>query len=133
MLPSIYHSSLISTRVNIAERFLCFADRSKSLGVISDRANISDPRGKEGSKLPQFTDVKMLVDSLLIKYQTNRSFHYEFERTAMSCTPYRTDSLYSKCTEVTRTRSFSSHSILASPASLVGFILILIDVLYIIP
>lgn len=64
---------------------------------------MSDRDGKEGTNLPQFTDVKMLVDSLLIEYQTNRTMHYEFERNAMICAPYRADYLYSECVQSVKT------------------------------
>lgn len=53
-------------------------------------------RTKEGSEVPEFTDVKMFVDSLLMEYQTNRSIQYELERNLMTCSPYRDDVLYSK-------------------------------------
>ena len=64
---------------------------------------MSDRKGQEGTQLPQFTDVKMLVDSLLIEYQTNRTMHYEFERNAMICAPYRADYLYSECISSVKT------------------------------
>ncbi|CAF4199938.1 unnamed protein product, partial [Adineta steineri] len=46
------------------------------------------------SRLPDFSDVKMFIDSLLIGYQTNRTIEFELERKAMICTPYRRDALF---------------------------------------
>ncbi|CAF0941667.1 unnamed protein product [Adineta steineri] len=61
---------------------------------IPDRSNVTDNNNEEGSQLPEFSDVKMFIDSLLIGYQTNRSIEFELERKAMICTPYRRDALF---------------------------------------
>ncbi|CAF4810977.1 unnamed protein product, partial [Rotaria sp. Silwood2] len=70
---------------------------------------------QEGSELPEFTDVKMFIDSLLIGYQTNKTIEFELERSPMICTPVRRDSI------------FESGSILVTT------ILILVDFIFIIP
>lgn len=74
--------------------------------------------------------MKILVDSLLIEYQTNRPIQYELERNLMTCTAYRKDYLYSKtlvqtdqCTRVA----------LAADASFVNTFLLMIDCVFIIP
>jgi hypothetical protein len=46
--------------------------------------------------LPQFSDVKMFVDALIIEYQANRTIEYELERNVMACTPFHADYLYSE-------------------------------------
>ncbi|CAF4916702.1 unnamed protein product, partial [Rotaria sp. Silwood1] len=56
---------------------------SQHPGYISDRSNITDNNGIKGSELPEFTDVKMFVDSLLMEYQTNRQIHFELQRNLM--------------------------------------------------
>ncbi|CAF4225646.1 unnamed protein product, partial [Rotaria sordida] len=38
-----------------------------------DRSNVTGSDNQEGSELPEFTDVKMFIDSLLIDYQTNKT------------------------------------------------------------
>lgn len=68
----------------------------KSLGYIQDRSNITNNYDHKGSELPEFTDVKMFVDSLLMGYQTNRQIQFELERNLMTCTPFRADYLFSK-------------------------------------
>ncbi|CAF3526948.1 unnamed protein product [Rotaria sp. Silwood1] len=83
--------------------------------LIPDRSNITDSDNREGSELPEFTDVKMFIDSLLIDYQTNKTVEFELERSPMTCTPIRRDSL------------FESGSILPTT------ILILIDFIFLIP
>ncbi|CAF4318595.1 unnamed protein product, partial [Rotaria sp. Silwood2] len=82
---------------------------------ILDRSNIMDNNNQEGSELPEFTDVKMFIDSLLIGYQTNKTIEFELERSPMICTPVRRDSI------------FESGSILVTT------ILILVDFIFIIP
>jgi hypothetical protein len=42
----------------------------------------------------------MFIDSLLIEYQANLSVHFELERNAMTCTPFRQDYLYSMFTKI---------------------------------
>jgi hypothetical protein len=69
---------------------------SKYLGIIPDRSNTTDSKGDHGSELPQFTDIKMFVDSLLVKYQTNHSLQFELERKLMTCAPFHDDYLFSK-------------------------------------
>ncbi len=68
----------------------------KWLGYIPDRSNSTNNEGKKGSELPEFTDVKIFVDSLLMGYQTSRSIEFELERNLMTCTPFRDDYLFSK-------------------------------------
>ena len=68
----------------------------KYLGIIPDRSNTTDSSGNDGSKLPEFTDVKMFVDALLVKYQTDHQFNFELERNLMTCTPFHNDYFYSK-------------------------------------
>ncbi len=46
--------------------------------------------------MPEFADVKLFVDTLLMEYQSNRSIQYELQRNLMACTPYRDDYLFSK-------------------------------------
>jgi hypothetical protein len=64
--------------------------------MLPDRSNSTDRNGNAGSELPEFTDIKMFVDSLLMEYQTNRAIQYELERNLMTCAPYRNDFLFSK-------------------------------------
>ena len=64
--------------------------------MLSDRSNRTDKNGKAGSELPEFTDVKIFIDSLLMEYQTNRPIRMEVERTAMACTAFRADYLFSE-------------------------------------
>ncbi|CAF0858674.1 unnamed protein product [Adineta steineri] len=61
---------------------------------IPDRSNVTDNNDEEGSKLPEFSDVKMFIDSLLIGYQTNRSIEFELQRKPMVYTPYRQDLIF---------------------------------------
>ncbi|CAF4093815.1 unnamed protein product, partial [Adineta steineri] len=61
---------------------------------IPDRSNVTDKNNREGSELPEFSDVKMFIDSLLIGYQTNRTIEFKLERKAMICTPFRRDVLF---------------------------------------
>ncbi|UJR37764.1 hypothetical protein I4U23_030457 [Adineta vaga] len=82
------NSILKNTPVDMS--FLVF----KHPGYISDRTNATDLDAKDGSELPEFTDVKIFVDSLLMEYQSTRSIQYELERNLMTCTPYRKDYLY---------------------------------------
>jgi hypothetical protein len=67
----------------------------KCLGTTPDRSNTTDNKGDYGSELPEFTDVKMFVDSLLVQYQTDRQFEFVLERNLMTCTPYHNDYLFS--------------------------------------
>ncbi|CAF4761018.1 unnamed protein product, partial [Rotaria sp. Silwood2] len=53
--------------------------------LIADRSDIMDNNKYQDLKLPAFTDVKILIDSLLIEYQTNTNIEYELERTPMIC------------------------------------------------
>ncbi|CAF1375172.1 unnamed protein product, partial [Rotaria sordida] len=66
----------------------------KHPGYISDRSNTTDNNAIKGSELPEFTDVKMFVDSLLMEYQTNHQIQFELERNLMTCTPFRNDYLF---------------------------------------
>ncbi|CAF4673197.1 unnamed protein product, partial [Rotaria sp. Silwood2] len=85
------------------------------LALIADRSNVMDSNNKEGSELPEFTDIKIFIDSLLIGYQTNKTIEFEIERNPMICTPIRRDSI------------FESGSILPTT------ILIMIDFIFLIP
>ncbi|CAM4906302.1 unnamed protein product [Rotaria socialis] len=82
---------------------------------IADRSNVTDDNNAAGSELPEFTDVKLFIDSLLIGYQTNRAIEFEIERDAMICTPIRRDAI------------FESQSII------VTIVLILVDFIFLIP
>ncbi|CAF4589424.1 unnamed protein product [Rotaria sp. Silwood1] len=82
---------------------------------ISDRSNITDNNGNKGSELPEFTDVKMFVDLLLMEYQTNRQIHFELQRNLMICTPFRNDLLFT------------------SESNLINIILLMIDAVFIVP
>ncbi|UJR08477.1 hypothetical protein I4U23_012744 [Adineta vaga] len=61
---------------------------------IADRANVTDSKKAEGSELPEFIDVKMFIDSLLMAYQTGKTVDLELERSPMRCTPFRRDFLF---------------------------------------
>ncbi|CAF3577194.1 unnamed protein product [Rotaria sp. Silwood2] len=52
--------------------------------LIADRSNVMDSNNKEGSELPEFTDIKIFIDSLLIGYQTNKTIEFEIERNPMN-------------------------------------------------
>jgi hypothetical protein len=67
-----------------------------SSAFVADRADGIGNKHLEGSELPEFTDVKIFIDSLLISYQSNRPMEYELERTALTCTPFRRDFLNGK-------------------------------------
>ncbi|CAF4052910.1 unnamed protein product [Adineta steineri] len=82
--------SIIPKNVPVDLSFLSFSHPT----FIPDRSNVTNNNIKEGSELPEFSDVKMFIDSLLIGYQTNRSIEFELERKAMICTPYRRDALF---------------------------------------
>ena len=62
--------------------------------MIADRSNVTDRKEKKGSELPEFTDVTIFIDSLLIGYQTNKTIEFEIERSPMTCTPIRRDSIF---------------------------------------
>ncbi|CAF3818339.1 unnamed protein product [Rotaria sp. Silwood1] len=94
---------------------ICKHHHFKCLGYISDRSNITDNNGNKGSELPEFTDVKMFVDSLLMEYQTNRQIHFELQRNLMICTPFRNDLLFT------------------SESNLINIILLMIDAVFIVP
>ena len=66
------------------------------LAVIGDRSNVPSSRDSRESELPEFTNVKIFVDSLLVGYQSNRSIRMELERKAMTCTAFRNDLLFSR-------------------------------------
>jgi hypothetical protein len=51
---------------------------------------------EKGPELPEFTDVKIFIDSLLIGYQTNTAIGFELERTPIPCTPVRRDLIFGK-------------------------------------
>ncbi|CAF4193173.1 unnamed protein product, partial [Adineta steineri] len=85
-------------------------DRSNIIGSYSNNSEYLSLR------LPEFSDVKMFIDALLIGYQTNRNITFELQRTPITCTPYRQDYLFFEPTGV-----------------LVGIALIFIDFVYFIP
>ncbi|CAF3562792.1 unnamed protein product [Adineta steineri] len=87
----------------------------KHPSYIPDRSNATSNDGKMGSDLPEFTDVKMFVDSLLMGYQKDRQIQYELERKVMTCTPSRNDYLYT------------------SISNFIGTVLLLMDAIFIIP
>ncbi|CAF4092876.1 unnamed protein product, partial [Adineta steineri] len=84
---------------------------------ISDRSSVGDRDSYyfEDSALPEFSDVKMFIDSLLIGYQTNRNIEFELKRKPITCTPYREDVLF------------------GSRSALVTTVLMFIDLVYFIP
>jgi len=57
-----------------------------------------DADDDEGSELPEFSDVKIFIDSLLVYYQTDRNVTFEIERSPMRCTPYHRDFMFGKKT-----------------------------------
>ncbi|CAF4083873.1 unnamed protein product [Adineta steineri] len=84
---------------------------------IPDRSNTFNSYSSyyEDTKLPEFSDVKMFIDSLLIGYQTNRNIEFELQRKPIICTPYRRDFLFE------------------SGRVLVGISVLFIDFVYFIP
>ncbi|CAF4218000.1 unnamed protein product, partial [Adineta steineri] len=56
--------------------------------------NFSYAKMPIGSRLPEFSDVKMFIDALLIGYQTNRNITFELQRAPITCTPYRRDFIF---------------------------------------
>ncbi|CAF1113916.1 unnamed protein product [Adineta steineri] len=63
---------------------------------IRDRSKTYDSYSAsfEDLRLPEFSDVKIFIDSLLIGYQTNRNIEFEIQRKPITCTPYRQDLLF---------------------------------------
>ncbi len=59
-----------------------------------------DETNDRGSELPEFSDMKMFIDSLLINYQTEKTMGIEIERYPMICTPVRRDFLFGKREEI---------------------------------
>jgi len=132
VILSIHHSYHSSIQVH-KKSFSFFENHHfKCLDVISDRSNATDNNGKEGSELPEFTNIKMFVDFLLMEYQTNRQIEYELERNLMSCTPYRNDFLFSKIRNIYFHIQFYI-LFLASESNFVGTIMLMIDAIFIIP
>ncbi|CAF1239735.1 unnamed protein product [Adineta ricciae] len=83
--------------------------------LVADRSNVTDKNKNEGSELPEFIDVKMFIDSLLMSYQTGKTIDLELERAPMRCTPFRRDFIFE------------------SGAVFVTFILLLVDFIFLIP
>ncbi|CAF3912977.1 unnamed protein product, partial [Adineta steineri] len=86
---------IIPKNVPVDLSFLAFLHPS----FIPDRSNLIDFSNIydfKDSRLPDFSVVKMFIDSLLIGYQTNRNTEFEIQRTPIACTPYRQDYLFSK-------------------------------------
>jgi hypothetical protein len=96
MILSIQHS--YHSNIQVHKQSFSFSDNHhfKYIDVVPDRSNATDNTGKEGSELPEFTNIKMFIDFLLMEYQTDRQIEYEIQRNLMSCTPYRDDFLFSK-------------------------------------
>jgi hypothetical protein len=82
--------------------------------------------------LPEFSDVKMFVDSLLVSYQTGVDIGFELERTAMICTPFRRDFINGKVEDHSDERSTLTF-ISESGSALVTFVIIVIDFVFLIP
>lgn len=70
------------------------------LASIVDRSNVTNTNYQEGSQLPEFSDVKIFIDSLLISYQKNRTIHWNIERELIRCTTYRMDILFGRREEI---------------------------------
>lgn len=96
LIGLLYHTNIQVQRRDFLAAVFLIHYYFKNLGYISDRSNSTDSNSIRGSELPQFSDVKIFVDSLLMEYQTDRRIQYELERNLMTCTPYRTDYLFSK-------------------------------------
>lgn len=75
-----------STSIDSLSLLLSTDENASRLAFIADRT-------KKGA-LPDFGDVKVFVDELLISSQSNRSIEYQLERTPFSCTPFRRDFIY---------------------------------------
>jgi hypothetical protein len=90
-----HQSILVTGNHSVAPKqvHMTFSHRS---AYIADRSNVTDTDKYNGSELPEFSDVKMFVDSLLVSYQTRVDIGFELERTAMIYTPYRRDFIKGK-------------------------------------
>ncbi|CAF1197235.1 unnamed protein product, partial [Adineta steineri] len=84
---SFLHPSSIRDRSDVIDRPDYDFEDSRS-------PNFSYAKMSIGSRLPEFSDVKMFIDALLIGYQTNRNITFELQKAPMTCTPYRRDYLF---------------------------------------
>lgn len=96
MILLIYHSNGFLIQVGIIslfdQRFIL-----NNLASIADRSNVTDETYWQGSQLPEFSDVKIFIDSLLISYQrNNKTIEWNIERDVIQCTSYRIDVLFRK-------------------------------------
>ncbi|CAF2053123.1 unnamed protein product [Rotaria magnacalcarata] len=82
-------SNMLTKNIPVDTSFVSFLHPT----LIADRSNVTDRKEKKGS---EFTDVKIFIDSLLIGYQTNKTIEFEIERSPMTCTPIRRDSIFSE-------------------------------------
>ncbi|CAF4171491.1 unnamed protein product [Rotaria magnacalcarata] len=82
-------SNMLTKNIPVDTSFVSFLHPT----LIADRSNVTDRKEKKGS---EFTDVKIFIDSLLIGYQTNKTIEFEIERSPMTCTPIRRDSIFIK-------------------------------------
>jgi hypothetical protein len=81
---------------SINHRVFLTLNNLSHLASISDRSNMTDMKYYEGSELPEFSDVKIFIDSLLMSYQTDRYITFEIERNPMRCTTYHRDFMFGK-------------------------------------
>ncbi|CAF1358637.1 unnamed protein product [Didymodactylos carnosus] len=88
--------------------------------LIEDRSNKTYKTlngGKNFTEFPQFSNIKLFIDTLLISYQTGKkNLTIELERNVMKCTKYRKDVLYTS-----KTTAFTI------------IILVFIDIVFLIP
>jgi hypothetical protein len=103
------------------------------LAFTADRSNVTDRNNNEGSELPEFTDVKIFIDSLLIGYQTNTTIKLELERKSMTCTPYRRDFIFGIIKSTSISIDFVCLLFLESGAAIVTTVLVFIDLIFLIP
>lgn len=66
------------------------------LASIADRSNLTNINYRRGSQLPEFSDVKIFIDSLLISYQKNTTISWNIQREVIRCTKYRMDILFGR-------------------------------------
>ena len=57
------------------------------------------------SMFPEFTDVKILIDMVLVEYQAGREMMLEIKRQPMICAPFRDDMLLSEYSTLNELRS----------------------------
>ena len=81
------------------ERMIKFVSLS---GNFPDRWRSVGNRYAKPPDFPDFSDVKLLIDTILVEYQTGRSVTLEIERQPMICTEYLNNLLLSKSEPKTR-------------------------------